>query len=267
MHRKHTQGEQYLLIFWKSSSTLTAFLALVSMKIAAIDSANSFASFMGTSLRKRRTTREKLCLQKGNRRKHFIHLVPECGPEDGNWFYRLYVHTTDLHVEILIPSPHIPLCGVVFKSLFPFKLPLDWCEQPTLKWLSWLRYKSGTNLPALKHLASFSGLLFFFFTVSPKKWIFTNTFVKQNPQNTPTWCLLNHSCFLRWLPLCPLARVPSTPSPTSSGFGKSPGRQGRNSHSWMWNMYFCPLITTKAIHKGQEKNCAGDDRLTSLVMS
>lgn len=40
----------YLLIFWKSSSTLTAFRALVSMKIAAMDSANSFASFMGTSL-------------------------------------------------------------------------------------------------------------------------------------------------------------------------------------------------------------------------
>lgn len=44
-----------ILIFWKSSSILTAFLALVSIKIAAIDSANSLASFMGTSLWRRRT--------------------------------------------------------------------------------------------------------------------------------------------------------------------------------------------------------------------
>lgn len=40
-----------------------------------------------------------------------------------------------------------------------------------------------------------------------------------------TWCLLNHSCFLLWLQQCPLGRVLSAPSPTSSVSGKSPEQQ------------------------------------------
>lgn len=44
-------SQLYLLIFWNSSSMFTAFLALVSMKMAAIDSAKSFASLVGTSLK------------------------------------------------------------------------------------------------------------------------------------------------------------------------------------------------------------------------
>lgn len=40
-----------------------------------------------------------------------------------------------------------------------------------------------------------------------------------------TWCLLNHSCFPLWLQRCPLGRVLSAPSPTSSVSGKSPEQQ------------------------------------------
>lgn len=40
-----------------------------------------------------------------------------------------------------------------------------------------------------------------------------------------TWCPLNHSCFPRLLQQCPLGRVLSAPSPTSSVSGKSPEQQ------------------------------------------
>lgn len=40
-----------------------------------------------------------------------------------------------------------------------------------------------------------------------------------------TWCLLNHSCSLLWLQQCPLDRVLSAPSPTSSVSGKNPEQQ------------------------------------------
>lgn len=47
-----------------------------------------------------------------------------------------------------------------------------------------------------------------------------------------TWCPLNHSCFPLLLQQCPLGRVLSAPSPTSSVSGKSPGQQEKTTQLW-----------------------------------